>query len=93
MSLPAHAQAVKLIFEGALVPGLDWNPATEGNFVKGSVKVYSDATVQVSIVGAQPETTYYVWFAGLSALDFNLAHVCGFSRQKRAKNRKNPHKH
>ena len=23
----------------------------------------------------------------------NLAHVCGFSRQKRAKNRKNPHKH
>jgi hypothetical protein len=22
-----------------------------------------------------------------------LAHVCGFSRQERAKNRKNPHKH
>jgi hypothetical protein len=59
MSLPALAQSGKAVFEANLVPGI-FPTQSEAGYVKGSVKVYADGTVEVSIIGAQPNETYNV---------------------------------
>ena len=53
VSLPMQAQGGKAVFEASLVHGLFPTPS-ELSFIKGTVKVYADRTVEVSIVGAQP---------------------------------------
>ncbi len=60
VSVAVHTQATKVIFEASLTPGLFPTPS-EAGFVKGLVKVYANHSIEVSIVGAQPYESYYVY--------------------------------
>jgi hypothetical protein len=56
VSLPGDAQAGKAEYDESFVPAY----GSSAGVVKGGVKVFADRTIQVSIVGATPNATYYV---------------------------------
>ena len=53
VGFPVNLYGAQVIFAAPLTPGL-FPTDSEAGFVKGMVKVYSDRTVEFTIVGAQP---------------------------------------